>query len=121
MKRILLFVGIILMSYTVSAQSQKSTLPQLTEIEDGLYEVTFTSDSETVTQTGYYKISDNKLVKEGIWKIHNGDKVISKAKFENDDLVWIKTNGIVHTSEEIEILQLRNRIKTLESSLVMRD
>jgi hypothetical protein len=121
MKKIVLFVGIILMSYTVSAQSQKSTSPQLTEIEEGLYEATYVNDDQTVSQTGFYKIEDDKLVKHGVWKIHDGDKVITKAKFEDDNLVWIKSNGVVHTSKDIELLQLKNRVRKLESTLVMRD
>lgn len=121
MKKFLLFVGIICMTYTVNAQSQKTLSPQLTEVGENLYEVTYQNDEKSVSQTGFYKIVDNELVKHGIWKIYSDDKVISKAKFEDDDLVWIKSNGVVYTSEEIEILQLRNRVKMLENSLALRD
>lgn len=121
MKKFLLFVGIICMTYTVNAQSQKTLSPQLIEIDENLYEVIYQNDENSVSQTGFYKIVNNELVKHGIWKIYNDDKVISKAKFEDNDLVWIKSNGVVYTSEEIEILQLRNRVKILESSIAMRN
>lgn len=121
MKKFLLFVGIICLSYTVSAQSHKTISPQLTEVEDGLYEVTFENDDKSISQIGYYKVMDNELVKHGIWKMYSNDKVISKAKFEDDELQWLKSNGETYTSKDIELLQLRNRVKILESSIVMRD
>ena len=121
MKKFLLFVGLISISYTVSAQSHKTLSPQLTEVEEGLYEVKFENDDKSVSQTGVYKIMDDKLVKHGIWKIYTGSKVITKAKFEDDDLMWIKSNGENYSSEDIEILKLRSRVKTLESLIVMKD
>jgi hypothetical protein len=49
--------------------------------------------------------------------MYNGDKMVTKAKFENDDLVWIKSDGVLHTSDEIEIIQLRNRVSLLEKAI----
>jgi len=117
MKKFLLFVGIILMTYTVSAQNQQSVSP-LIEVGEGIYEANYQSDDNPLSQTGYYKIINDRLVKHGIWKIYNDGKIITKAKYENDDLVWIKSNGVTHTSDEIELTQLRNRVSSLEKAIV---
>jgi hypothetical protein len=116
MKKFLLFVGIMLITYTITAQNQQSVSP-LIEVEEGIYEANYQTDNNSLNQIGYYKIIDDKLVKHGIWKMYYNDKVITKAKYENNDLVWIKSNGVLHTSDEIEIIQLRNRVSLLEKAI----
>jgi hypothetical protein len=117
MKKFLLFVGIMLMTYTVSAQNQQPVVP-LIEVGEGIYEANYQNDDNSLSQVGFYKIVNDKLVKHGVWKMYNGDKMVTKAKFENDDLVWIKSDGVVYTSDEIELIQLRNRVSSLEKAIV---
>lgn len=121
MKKFLLFVGILCMTYTVNAQTQKTILPELTEIEEDYYQVIYLDNESKVNQKGFYKVVDNKLIKDGIWKMYNNNKVVIKAEFKNNELVWIKSDGVTHTVEEIELFQLRDRVKMLENSIAMKN
>ena len=65
-------------------------------------------------QKGQYIVIDGKYQEHGIWKSD-----LAKAKYDMGKLVWIHPKGNRRwTSEEIQIVQLNNKIKRLENQIV---
>lgn len=65
-------------------------------------------------QKGTYIIVDGKYHAHGIWKSN-----FATAKYDMGKLVWIHPKGNRRwTSEEIQIVQLNNKIKRLETQIV---
>ena len=120
MKNLLLLIGLLFTTYSVSAQeSVAKDKRHLVEISDDFYEVHIESSEGTLSQSGYYRHVNNEFVREGIWKLYGSDKkILTTAEFKNDELVWIKSNGVVHTSKDIEISRLRKRVDFLEREIV---
>ena len=123
MKNLLILIVSLLMTYNISAQTtsvvNEKSKRHLVEIGDGLYQVTIKCGSGTNLQTGYYKNVNDDLLRTGVWKMYNDGKLIVKAEFENDRLLWIKSQGVVYTSEEIELQRLRRRVSYLEQNMVV--
>jgi len=66
------------------------------------------------TQKGTLIHNGIKYVQDGIWKSD-----FAKAKYDMGKLVWIHPKGNRRwTSEEIQIVQLNNKIKRLETQIV---
>lgn len=124
MKKLILFLGVILMGYTVQAQQYQTVSntekTHLVELEDGLYRVIIKCDEGKLRQLGYYKEKiDGGLVRNGIWKMYDdNEKLITKAEFEDGRLVWIRAGGKKYTADEIELHRLRSRVVTLERQLI---
>lgn len=121
MKNIILFLGILLIGNTAMAQ-KINTVPtnekkHLVEVEDGLYRVLIKSDESKLRQIGYYKEHiGGRLVKDGLWKMYDDDKLLVTASFKDNKLVWIKPkNHRKYTSEEIK----EHRSKRRNESLVI--
>lgn len=123
MKNLLILIVSLLMTYNISAQTtsvvNEKSKRHLVELGDGLYQVTIKCGSGTNLQTGYYKNVNDDLLRTGVWKMYNDGKLIVKAEFENDRLLWIKSQGVVYTSEEIELQRLRRRVSYLEQNMVV--
>jgi hypothetical protein len=123
MKNLLILIVSLLMTYNISAQTtsvvNEKSKRRLVELGDGLYQVTIKCGSGTNLQTGYYKNVNDDLLRTGVWKMYNDGKLIVKAEFENDRLLWIKSQGVVYTSEEIELQRLRRRVSYLEQNMVV--
>ena len=109
MKKIILFLGVLLFSNIAMAQQYTSVSTNekkhLVEVEDGLYKVLITSDESKLRQVGFYKEHINgDLVKHGVWKLFDSSgEVLTTAKFDIDRMVWIKPKGEKrYTSEEIK-------------------
>jgi hypothetical protein len=65
-------------------------------------------------QKGTLILVDGKYQEHGIWKSD-----LAKAKYDMGKLVWIHPKGNRRwTSEEIQIVQLNNKIKKLENQIV---
>jgi hypothetical protein len=123
MKNLLILIVSLLMTYNISAQTTDvvngKSKKHLVELGDGLYEVTIECESGSTVQTGYYRNINDNFLRTGVWKMYNEGKLIVKAEFENDRLVWIKSQGVVYTSEEIELHRLRKRVSYLEQNMVV--
>ena len=66
-------------------------------------------------QKGTLVLLDGKYLQNGIWKSD-----FAKAKYDMGKLVWIHPKGNRKwSSEEITIVQLQNKIRKLENSIVV--
>lgn len=123
MKNLLILVVLVMTTFSVSAQSynlvKNESKTHLVELEDDLYRVIIKCGSGSITQTGFYKKIDDDLVKSGIWKMYDNRKLLVKAEFQNNYLVWIKSGGVVYTAQDIEIQRLRKRVNYLEENIII--
>lgn len=108
MKKLITTALLLLVTLPILAQERR-----LEQVEDNLYSYA-SYDNGKVTQRGYYKDIDGKLIAHGIWKNNFG----TMALFEDGEMLWIKPKGEKkYTKEQIEIHRLRRRVAKLEEAL----
>ena len=122
MKKIILFLGVLLFSNIAMAQQYTSVSTNekkhLVEVEDGLYKVLITSDESKLRQVGFYKEHiGGTLVKDGIWKMYDDGDLLVTASFKDNKLVWIKPKDEKkYTSEEIQKHRSQRRLESLANN-----
>jgi len=113
MKSILTIIFILLGTLTY-AQSHNT---QYEVVGDNLVKRT-TFIGGRIDQSGYYVVINNNMLKHGEWKLYHNGRVLSKAKFDKSNLVWIDTNGGRITSDQIKVRKLEHRVEQLERILI---
>jgi len=113
MKSILTII-IILMGTFTYGQSHNAKYEM---VNDNLVKKT-TYMNGRVDQIGYYIVINNNMMKHGEWKLYHNGRVLSKAKFDKGNLVWIDTNGGRITSDQIKVRKLEHRVEQLERILI---
>jgi hypothetical protein len=112
----LMFIGVNAFAQEYREETQSIT-PTYIQVDETLYQVIIKNDG-VVQQTGYYESNGNDLVKTGIWKMFSSKgRVITTAEFKDNKLVWIKSNDVKYTYQDIEVKRLRNKVRHLEQQL----
>ena len=71
--------------------------------------------SDNITQIGYFKVIDGKLVKDGIWKLIRNDEIVQKAYYKNDKFMWIECHVKgKFTKDQLQIEKLKLQVEKLE-------
>jgi antitoxin component YwqK of YwqJK toxin-antitoxin module len=113
MKNILTII-IILMGTITYGQSYNTKYEM---VSDNLVKKT-TYMNGRVDQSGYYIVINNNMMKHGEWKLYHNGRVLSKAKFDKGNLVWIDTNDGRITSDQIKVRKLEHKVERLERMLI---
>jgi antitoxin component YwqK of YwqJK toxin-antitoxin module len=82
-------------------------------VSDNLIKTT-TFEGGRISQTGYYTIMGSELLKHGEWRLYSNGKVTSRAKFHNNQLVWVDTSDGRITADQIKIRKLERKVVRLE-------
>ena len=112
MKRLVLFVAMLF--FLTFAYSQK----EIAQVSFNKYEVSEVLSGE-LTQVGYFKMINGKVVRHGLWKLFKNGEVVKQAYYENDELKWIecKVNG-KFTRDQLRIESLKRKVERLEAEIV---
>ena len=82
-------------------------------VSDNLIKTT-TFEGGRISQTGYYTIVGLELLKHGEWKLYSNGQVTGRAKFYNNQLVWIDTSEGRMTTDQIKVRKLERKVARLE-------
>ncbi len=125
----LVLSGIFLLSTSLGAFAQGKSIEndahqkQIEQIDHNLYSVTFTDEDGKILQKGQYWKEKGHYKPHGIWTLYcrSTGEMVTRSKFKKGAQEWIETRidgkMVMFTEKQLEIKDLKEKIKTLESRL----
>jgi nitrate reductase beta subunit len=114
MKKIFITL-IMVIAIAFSGVAQEKTL---TKVGDNKYAYTENTKKDPVHQIGYYKLCevDNKLKRNGTWKLYVNGKLKTRAVYDDDELKLLVVDGVKYSTKDLYILKLESKVENLVSS-----
>jgi len=97
-----LFTLITILIFTLSVMGQDK---KIIKVDDDLYSYTENTINDSTHQTGFFKIKNDKLKRDGLWKLYINGELKHKAIYKNDELKLITIYKLEYTDKELDMLR----------------